>query len=166
MELQQEIPPSDYSKKIAVSDPNNPQQLSAWKRTFGKKIYKFPLKNDKFVHFSLQENLPDILKAQVLRGPAFAVSLSFGVWNPGVQFNHIVRSKGGNVREPNLSQQIGAIIFQTSQIPTNPGTMEEVYWENGVPLQNASIISAREAIQRLKHTPYALKDSQEFVQYI
>lgn len=181
LNLQQTVLPDERSKRIWVAQPNNPQQIDYWKRNNTKNIYQFPLNQDKFIHFTLRDSLPEILQRQELTGTpgysTFAVSLSYGKWIPVVQYNHIVTKKGMTtpldaktskrvIKRPaaNMGQEIVAILFQTDKLPKH-GNVEEVVWDGSVPLKNVQAMSSRDAIRMLQHTPYKIGEDDQ-VQYI
>ena len=143
-EFSRSIPPPDYSKKIWVNDPKNPEQIASWQKERTAKIFKMPLKNDKFIHFTENKNEPFILKSQQLNGSSvFAISTTFGKWYPEVQFTHIKKR----------IDEVTAIIFQTNKMPVS-ARAEEVVWHDDVPILNARVIPTRLAINILKKTPH------------
>lgn len=191
-ELEQDevIPPSEASKRFWVSDPNNPEQVKAWQKSNTRRVYKFPLAQDKFIHFTLIETVPEILESKVIKsaGTSFAVSLSYGIWFPVVQFNHIINKKGSRQgilapmdlkrlsknraekllqngwRLPNFGEEIGAVMFRTEKMPVR-GNAEEVLWSGDIPLADVQQIDTRQAIRLLKKTPYDIGSDDE-VRYI
>jgi len=182
MELDKVIPPNERYKDIWVDDPKNPEQVAAWKRSETKKVYTFPLNKDKFIHFTLAEYVPQILEDSAIKaeGSTFAVSTSFGIWFPVVQFNHIINKKNDRTiapmdlknklrhekmlkrgfRVPELGKEIQAIIFQTDKMP-KIANVEEVVWDGDLPIKNVKQLTSREAIQILKHAPYKIGNDDE-----
>lgn len=149
-ELQQTIPPKDYTKRIWVSDDKNPEQISAWQRKNTRRVFTFPLSKEKFIHFTPKENVPEILKSGMLKGSSvFAISTSFGIWYPRVQFTHIKHDS-----DKGRAGQTQAILFQTNKPPVD-STYEEVVWHESVPVLNPQVMSTRDAIRVLKHTPHS-----------
>ena len=182
LELDKVIPPNERYKHIWVDDPNNPEQVAAWKRSETRKVYTFPLNKDKFIHFTLAEYVPQILEDSVIKseGSTFAVSTSFGVWLPVVQYNHIINKKNDRTiapmdlknklkyekmlkrgfRVPELGKEIQAIIFQTDKMP-RIANVEEIVWDGDLPIKNVKQLTSREAIQILKHAPYKIGNDDE-----
>lgn len=156
--------------KIHRYQPNNPQWLKSFHKDYDITTYTMPVKDDKFIHFTPKENIPQILDSNTLgKGNAFAVSTTFGTWFPIVQFNHIARmlpnslghsdmvkfkklNKKSNRRIPDMGNEIAAILFKTNDIP-NHASQEEVYWDNPIKIHSTQLLSSREAINILKHTP-------------
>jgi hypothetical protein len=179
LELVSVTPPSKYLLKYL--NLKNPQEL----KKHYKNNYKFPLNQDKFIHFSLAENIPEIVKSQKLGSESsnFAVSCSFGIWFPLVQFNHIITMRKkkllspSNLRKksekeellkrgyeiPEFNKEISAVIFQTKEMP-NSANVEEVVWHGPVPIYNVKAISTRLAINILKNAPYKI-GNDDTVQY-
>ena len=179
-------PISDYLR----FDRNNPQEVQSIQNRYTARIWQFPLAKDYFIHFTLSERVEEILRAKEL-GPrtdtgdgynVFAVSCSFGIWFPIVQFNHIITKKKERVvsplelrtgkskkmlergyRMPNFGQEIAAIRFRTNKVP-DVAHSEEVVWHGTVPLIEASAITTREAVNILKHSQYKISE-QDTVQY-
>lgn len=126
----------------------------------GGNIYHIDLRKDQFVHFTPESRAREILDSgKLLMRPPYekfgidavtAVSLVYGASVPGVQTTH---SEG----------KLVAIMFRT---PTKPqeGRIEEVIWKRDVVLKNAKIISAKNAIAMLKHTPERI-ESEDLVEY-
>ena len=182
LQLDKTIAPNEKYKRIWVDDPNNPEQIAAWQRSQTKKVYTFPLNKEKFIHFTLAESVAQILADSTIKsqGSTFAVSTSFGVWLPVVQYNHIISKKNDTTiaprdlknklkyqkmlkrgyRVPELGKEIQAIIFQTDQIPKIAHS-EEVIWEGDLKIKNAKQLTSREAIQILKHTPHQIGSNDE-----
>lgn len=178
LEQDQTILPNPRTKSIWVSDPKNPEQVNSWKKKNTRKLYQFPLAKEKFIHFSLKESIPEIVKSSTIKGEGstFAVSLSYGIWFPVVQFDHIIRKKKEKTLHPkdflnprykkngyrlgNLGEEIDAIIFQTDKLPKR-GNAEEVIWEGDIPMKNAKTVTTREAIRMLKNTPYTIGNDDE-----
>lgn len=174
--------PNIKHKIIWVKDDKNPEQINYWKKNNTHKIYKISIKNDSFIHFSLTENIPLIIEQKEISGDwsIFAVSLSYGNWFPGVQFNHIIRKKKQKLISPsdmvnkekylkkgytipNLKEEISAVLFTTNQIPKY-GRIDEVVWDGPLKLTTARFIETRTAINMLKHPKYKI-DSEDEVNY-
>jgi hypothetical protein len=174
---------SEFSKKIWVKQPNNSQQIDFWKKHNTRKFFKLELKKDKFIHFTLKENVEKIINENKLgygNAGVFAISCTYGKWVPQVQFDHIVGYYRNNVKKlihpkdfekskfknlikkgftkANMTEDISAIIFTTNNMPQH-GTVEEVYWDNPISLINTKIIETRIAISMLKNTPYQIDDN-------
>lgn len=182
LQLDKTVAPNERYKHIWVDDPNNPEQIAAWQRSQTKKVYTFPLNKEKFIHFTLAESVAQILEDSMIKsqGSTFAVSTSFGVWLPVVQYDHIIRKKNDRTiaprdlknklkyqkmlkrgyRAPELGKEIQAIIFQTDQIPKIAHS-EEVIWEGDLKIKNAKQLTSREAIQILKHAPHQIGSDDE-----
>lgn len=113
-------------------------------------VYTMPISEDSFIHFTLKERISEILKSgKLLHHPPYpvfgasgvhAVSTTYGDFVPGTQTTHI--GKG----------ELGAIHFKTSVKP-KAGYIEEVYWEEDVPLSSAKEMSYSSAVSMLKKTP-------------
>jgi hypothetical protein len=192
VDLHKTIPPDEKFKNIYVNDLNNPQQHQAWQRNNTHKIWRFEIAKDRFVHFTLPESADKIIQDQIIENErVFAISLVWGMWFPVVQFNHIIDKKKEKLispielknqspakrlekiqklqsrgwKMPNYGEEVVAIVFQTNQLPTI-GHKEEVIWNGPLKIKNSTIASSREAILRLKHTPYGnIVGNEDVVQY-
>jgi len=113
------------------------------------------LKDDSFIHFTLQDRAYQILKSKKLLNNApyekflypgvHAISLNFGYYVKDVQTKHI--KEKATPENPMV-----AIVFKTKTMPDRGiGQQEEVNWTRDVPLMNPVIISANEAIKILKN---------------
>lgn len=184
------VPPNERTKNLHISlkhlHPNNQQQMKSWDKKNTKQIFQFPLEKEKFIHFTLKENVPLIIQTKKLEGDhsIFAVSLSYGVWFPIVQYNHIISKSKKNfipthalrnptkkqrlldrgMEIPSLKDEIAAVVFQTNQIP-KIAHAEEVIWDGPVNIYNFKEVDSRMAINLLKHSPYQI-GSEDQVQYI
>jgi hypothetical protein len=163
----------------------NPQEVQKWQRMYTEESYRFPIAKESFIHFTLSEYVPEILQNNGLGKDSYdddtgiwAVSTSFGIWYPMVQFNHIIGRKQKVIapldmknsskhvnklvsrgwRVPNYQEEIQAIRFVTTKIPLN-ASPTEVVWHKEVPFTSAKAMSIRDAIQILKHTPYQIKET-------
>jgi len=185
LEKVKEVPPREFSKSFWVNDPNNPQQIDYWKKKNTYQVHKFPLAKDRFIHFSLKENIPSIVKAQEISGDysIFAVSLAYGIWFPMVQFNHIISKSKDKILSPmylankkkkdqalaagwkqaKLGDEIAAVSFQTHQMPRIANS-EEVVWDGPLKIYNAEMMPSRAAIRLLKKTPYDI-GTEDIVEY-
>ena len=178
LNLKQTIPPSEFRQHFYVNDPKNPEQITAWKRKLSKNVYDFPISRERFIHFTLPEYAEKIIEKRIigLEGiSVFAVSLSYGIWFPTVQFNHITAKRDDDkamiyqlkrkdskekliakgLTIPEYGKEVIAIMFSTNDIPKT-AHREEVVWDNPVEIHNFQLISTRDAINRLKHTPYSI----------
>jgi hypothetical protein len=170
---------SEFSKNIWAKQPNNSQQIDFWKRHNTRKFFKLELKKDKFIHFTLKENIEKIINENKLgygNAGVFAISCTYGKWVPQVQFDHIISIyKASNINKlihpkdfekpkfknlttkgftkANMTEAISAIMFTTTDMPQH-GTVEEVYWDNPISLISPKVIETRTAINILKNTPY------------
>lgn len=170
LQLQQTIPPSEISKRIWVTDPNNPQQITHWQKHNTRRVFTFPLANERFVHFTLPDAAQSILDRNAIGTDdrsVFAVSLSFGKWLPVVQYQHIRQRHPNRPNNLYSSKDIVAIIFQTDKMP-NAAFAEEVTWNPPVPIKNVQVVPSRDAIRMLKKTPYnhMLNDDEDSVKYV
>jgi hypothetical protein len=55
--------PSRYLDFLDDSEKQNPQKLAWLNKLSSHKIYKFPLAKEKFIHFSLTNDIEDIQRA-------------------------------------------------------------------------------------------------------
>lgn len=127
-------------------------------------IYRMKLSRDRFVHFTLPDRAKQIQQSgKLLMNPPYkkfgadhvaAISLQWGMFQPGVQTTHI--------KVP-LSKLV-AVVFQTSKKPTR-GFPEEVTWHSDVPIKNVKVIAAKRAVALLKKTPHAPKEEDFEVVY-
>jgi hypothetical protein len=153
----------------------NPQWLKSFKKENEATTYSMPIKDDKFIHFSTKETIKKIFESSILgEHSVFAISVTFGKWHPKVQYNHISinlpnslyitdiieKKNKPNKRMPEFGKEIDAILFKTNDLP-NFATPEEVYWDHPINIYNAKILSSREAINILKHTPERLEYPHE-----
>lgn len=162
-------------------DQKNPQEVERLRKNLTYRNFEMKLKDETFIHFTLTESISAILESKYITVPAFAVSCTYGIWLPVVQFNHIINKKKQNLFNPatlknisknpkladkyknfsmpNFSQDISAIIFKTNTTPKF-GRKEEVYWEaENINLIEAKLLSTREAINILKHTPKTIEEN-------
>lgn len=180
LSLVDEIQPNEKYKNIYVRDEKNPQQVARWKKITTKKIYSMPLAEESFIHFTLCSTSNTILKEQKLTTDCFAVSTTYGIWLPVVQYNHIINKKKEKLipplylkkpkekkaylsrgwKIPNFSEEICAILFKTNSIP-KAARIEEVYWDHPLEIHSTSLLSSREAILRLKNCKYKINDQDE-----
>lgn len=132
-------------------------------KTFmGGTIYRMPVKQDTFLHFTLEERVPEILATgKLLQDPpyskfgpdsVYAISLTYGIYQASVQVTHI---KGKNLK---------AIRFKTNAKPKQ-GFVEEVLWDMDVPLIRPEILEPAQASALLQRSPIKLGD-QDMVLYI
>ena len=180
MQLVQTIPPNERTKSIWVKQLNNPEQVDAWKRSLTRHVYEFPLNKESFLHFTLNDFADEIVKTGMIEGASvFAVSCSFGIWFPVVQFNHIIskkqdkmftpaeikkakknptafeRYKKSGWKIPNFQEEICAVHFTTQSKPVSAHS-EEIIWHGPLSIQNATRIPLRDAIRILKNTPHKI----------
>ena len=112
-------------------------------------IIKAPLVDDSFIHFTYDDRAQEIIDSgKLLANPPYAkfgiagvqaISVKFGVFVPGVQLTHLMKTR----RE---DQKIVAVMFKTRTMP-KVGYPEEVIWPEGVDveLNNPKIISVVQA---------------------
>lgn len=177
--------PEDYWTKnggvyarIYQNQHLNPQWLQSFRKDKETITYTMPIQDDKFIHFAPKEIIQQIYNSNILgKSGAYAVSTTFGKWFPQVQYTHISRMlpnslyitdiekkiKKPNKRTPDFGKEIDAIIFQTNE-PPQSATAEEVWWDKSIKIYNTQILSSRDAINILKHTPEKL-DYPHIVRY-
>ena len=177
--IKHEPVPDDYWTKadgvyarIYGNKHKNPQWLKSHQKENSKSTYTMPIQDDSFIHFAPNETIEQINKDQKLKTQSnYAVSTTFGFWFPQVQYSHISRMLPDaiysstmkelkklkkpippNKRIPDYGNEISAIRFKTNTIPSS-ATPEEVWWNKPVEIYDTEILSSREAINILKHTP-------------
>jgi len=189
LKFSREIEPNSNHMRFYVSDPKNPQQVAHWRKITSKKVFSLPLAEERFIHFSLKESIEQIFETKKIGyglNGVFAVSTTYGIWLPDVQYSHIIRkSKDRKVippadlkkiddkkldnllnkgwRVPKFSEELSAIIFKTKEMP-KVGNVEEVYWDKEISIFEDRILSSREAINILKHCPYRI-GNEDLVEY-
>ena len=186
LKLKQVKQPNPDYQKYWVSHPNNQEEIDSWKKQNTVKVFNFPLNKESFIHFTPNDSVESILQDQQLGREdhvVFAVSTSYGIWFPVVQFNHILNksdkfpiSRDDLKNAPKNKIQyiqrlvyspknhISAIHFQTNDKPDR-GSVEEVYWSRPIQIKNAKVIDIRMAINRLKNTPYQIGEN-DTVEYV
>lgn len=174
--IKQEPVPDDYwtradgiYARIWGNQHKNPQWLKAHQKENTTSTYTMPIEEDSFIHFAPNETIEQINKDQKLKTKSnYAVSTTFGFWFPQVQYSHISRMLPHTIEPKNVKKlkrpippkfkildygnEISAIRFKTNSIPSS-ATPEEVWWDKPVELYDTEILSSREAINILKHTP-------------
>lgn len=171
--------PDDYWTKqggayarIYDNQHKNPEFLKSFQNRRSTTTYTMPIEDDSFIHFAPNDTIEKIFQDQKLKTDVnFAVSTTFGIWFPQVQYSHISKmlpdaiysstmkelkkSKKPippNKRIPDYGNEISAIRFKTNAIPKS-ATPEEVFWDKPIEIYDTEILSSREAINILKHTP-------------
>lgn len=161
--------PGPWSKNIWVKQPNNQQQIDKWRKETHNKVYRMPVIEDKFIHFTLPAIASKILQEKKMTETAFAVSVTFGEWVPGTQFTHIFKRLEPE-QQRNYAENIAAILFQTSVVPEQEAGglswnhHDEVIWRKDIPIFNAQLIPTRTAINILKHPKHHIRE-QDVVEY-
>lgn len=174
--IKQEPVPDDYwtradgiYARIWGNQHKNPQWLKSHQKENTTSTYTMPIEEDSFIHFAPNETIEQINKDQKLKTKSnYAVSTTFGFWFPQVQYSHISRMLPHTIEPKNVKKlkrpippkfkildygnEISAIRFKTNSIPSS-ATPEEVWWDKPVELYDTEILSSREAINILKHTP-------------
>ena len=174
--MKQEPIPDDYwtkdggvYAKIYRNRHKNPQWLKSHQKENTTSTYTMPIQDDSFIHFAPNETIEQINKDQKLKTQSnFAVSTTFGFWFPIVQYSHISRMIPYTIEPKNVKKmkrpipprfkildygnEISAIRFKTNTIPSS-ATPEEVWWDKPVDLYDTELLSSRDAINILKHTP-------------
>jgi hypothetical protein len=174
--IQQEPVPDDYwtradgiYARIWGNQHKNPQWLKSHQKENTISTYTMPIEEESFIHFAPNETIEQIIKDQHLKRKSnYAVSTTFGFWFPQVQYSHISRMIPYTIEPKNVKKlkrpipprfkildygnEISAIRFKTNTIPSS-ATPEEVWWDKPVELYDTEILSSREAINILKHTP-------------
>lgn len=122
----------------------------------GEPVFEMNIKDDVFVHFTYESRASQILESGklLLNSPhkgfgayaVFAVSAIYGSLRPGVQLTHL--------RD---DEPIVAIVFKTNVKP-EIGFIEEVSWNQDVPLINPRIVSKQKGIQLIKNAPEKIID--------
>lgn len=146
-----------HDKKYPNIDESEDTKFEKLKKTgkqtwSGGDIYTMDVKDDQFIHFTTIENALKILKDKKLSSggnqfSSFAVSTTYGVFQPGVQ------THGNNYDE--------AILFTTDEAPIGENYAEEVTWKGGVKFKTAKHISFHEAMNTLKSTPETLPNPDD-----
>ena len=126
----------------------------------GGTTYPLDVRQDAFVHFTLQSRVEEILKAGKLAmhpgyqkfGPdaVYAISTTFGILIPRVQMTHLDRH-----RDP--EDVVVAILFKTPTIP-EIAYIEEVIWNQDVVLMSPRVLSKLEGCRYIVNTPAKLLD--------
>lgn len=158
--------------KIWGNQHINPEWLKSHQKENSTSTYTMPVDEESFIHFAPNEIIDKIYTDQELNTKSnYAISTTFGKWFPQVQYQHISRMLPNavysstmrdlkkfknpmpkNKRIPDYGKEIKAIRFKTKNIP-NSATPEEIWWNQPVKIYDSEILSSREAINILKHTP-------------
>jgi len=128
-------------------------------------IYLMDIKKDRFVHFTLEDRIPEILASgKLMFNPPYekfgieevaAISIVWGKYLPGVQTTH-TEKKG----------KLGAILFETNTIP-KVGYSEEVLWGRDVVFTRATRLSANKARSKVVRAPFRnIVDGADIVMYV
>lgn len=155
--------------KIYGNQHKNPQWLKSHQKENSTTTYTMPIQDDSFIHFAPNETIEQINKDQKLKTQSnYAVSTTLGFWFPIVQYSHISRMIPYTIEPKNIKKlkrpipprfkildygnEISAIRFKTNTIPSS-ATPEEIWWDKPVDLYDTELLSSRDAINILKHTP-------------
>jgi hypothetical protein len=136
----------------------------AWAR----KYYYLNVSNDSFVHFTTSKRAQEIVESKklLLDSPyggmgaygVFAISLTYGVYVPGVATTHI------ETWAKNEDSEIVAVKFKTHTVPKKLCYIEEVsFGEQDVPLINPTIITKNEAIGLIRNSPEKISEDDHVV---
>lgn len=123
---------------------------------------------DTFLHFTYKEYAEEIKKSKILmknppgiekRGidAVTAVSLTYGMYVPGVQITGLLEKSRRNNRP------LVAIIFKTNTVPVD-GHVEEIIWHEDVKITAIKIINYKQGINILKHINSQI-DVDELIHY-
>lgn len=163
----------DYSRKLSIfeelqiksiSEPLpstlspfqnlNKQGIEKWKKQLTSKTFQYPLNQDKFIHFAPKSLISKIKKENKIRGnygSTYAISTSFGIYLPKVQFRI---TKQAGLPAGSTEETLGAILFKTNEMPILAKADEVIWKTNYIDIYDVKEISYRLAISILKHTPY------------
>lgn len=124
-------------------------------KTWNGLVYSMPLARETFIHFTPADRVAFIMESgKLLQRPpykksgvdaVFGISLTYGVLQPTVQTTHF---KGAPLQ---------AIQFKTNVLPKY-GYVEEVLWEDDVPLIQPQVMDPGKAAALLRKPLVRLRD--------